>query len=211
MKKSILSLGACLTLLTINPLNAESSITDQLKDAGTGNVASRFRVGYYLGGGYQGRIGGDGDTKIQGLLLEGGVYGLFNPIKNFLDMEVGISGKYNTGMSTSSSNSNDKTYYAGLSQVTVYGGTVFRFGETQKAIAVGLSKALYIDEVQTDELKQAGVKKHEFDNGIGAYIEYQSGNTSIFFTRVEIEKIDVVGEVETNEETVGSLLFGIKF
>jgi len=211
MKKSILSLGACLTLLTINPLNAESSITNELKDAAAGNVASKFRVGYYLGVGYQGRIGGDGDTKIQGFLLEGGVYGLFNPIKNFLDMEVGISGKYNPGMSTSSSNSNQTTYYAGLSQVTVYGGTVFRFGETKKAIAVGLSKALYIDEVQTDELKQAGIKKHEFDNGIGAYIEYQSGNTSIFFTRVEIEKIDVVGEVETNEETVGSLLFGMKF
>ena len=125
-------------------------------------------------------------------------------------MEVGLSGKYNTGMSTSSDSGNE-TYYAGLQQVTIYGGTVFRFGDTKKALAVGVSKALYIDEVQTDDLKDAGIEKHDLENGIGAYIEYQSGDTNIFFARIEVERIDVISDIETSEDTIGSILFGMKF
>lgn len=163
--------------------------------------------------GYQGRIGGDGDTKIQGFLLEGGLYGLFNPVRNLFDIEVGINGKYNTGMNTSSSDSGKKTYYAGLKQVTIYGGTVFRFGERGKALSLGVSKALYISEVQSDELKEDGYKKHDLENGLGAYIEYQTDETSggIFFVRAEVEKMDIVSEIETQEETIGSILFGMKF
>jgi len=211
MKKLLLCSVSSVALLATQPLIADSSIADELKEASTGSASSRFRVGYFAGIGYQGRIGGEGDTKIQGLLIEGGLYGLFNPIRNFLDFEVGISGKYNTGMSSSSSNSGKTTYYAGLKQVTMYGGTVFRFGETNKALAVGLSKALYISEVQSDELKASGYKKHDLENGIGAYIEYQSGDSEIYFTRVEVEKIDIVGERETSEETIGSILIGMKF
>ncbi|SFV64852.1 hypothetical protein MNB_SV-14-1156 [hydrothermal vent metagenome] len=209
--KKLLGAICCITLLAINQLNASSSMADELKEASAGSVSSRFRVGYFGGIGYQGRIGGEADTKIQGLLLEGGVYGLFNPIKNFLDFEVGLSGKYNTGMNSSSSNSGKTTYYAGLKQVTVYGGTVFRFGNTKKALAVGVSKALTISEVQSDESKSAGIQKNDLENGIGTYIEYQSGDTSIFFTRVEVEKIDVVSSTETNKDTVASILFGMKF
>jgi len=211
MKKSILGAICCATLLTISPLSAGSSMADELKGVSVGTVSSRFRGGYSLGIGYQGTMGGDGDTKIQGLVLEGGVYGLFNPIQNFLDIEVGISGKYNPGMSSSSNNSAKKTYYAGLKQVTMYSGTVFRFGKTKKAIAVGVSKALYIDEVQTDDLKDAGIKKHDLENGIGAYIEYQSGDSDIFFVRAEVEQIDVVSAIETSKDTIGSILFGMKF
>jgi len=67
-------LGAicCATLLATQPLSA-SSIEDEMKDASAGLVSSRFRGGYFLGAGYQGRIGGDGDTKIQGILFEGGL------------------------------------------------------------------------------------------------------------------------------------------
>ena len=213
MKKLLLGAVCCATLLVTQPLSAESSMADELKGAAAGSVSSRFKVGYSAGIGYQGRIGGDGDTKIQGLLLEGGLYGLFNPIRNFFDIEVGINGKYNTGMSSSSSNSGKTTYYAGLKQVTMYGGTVFRFGEKGKALSVGVSKALYIDEVQSDELKADGYKKHNLENGVGAYIEYQTDETTggIFFARVEVERIDIVGETETNEDTVGSILFGMKF
>ena len=80
-----------------------------------------------------------------------------------------------------------------------------------KKLLLGVSKALYIDEVQSDELKASGYKKHDLENGIGAYIEYQSGNKGIFFSRLEVEKIDIVSEIETNKETVGSILVGIKF
>ena len=193
--------------MIIWPLNAESSITDELKKASTGLMSSRFRAGYFGGIGYQGRISGDGDARISGLLLEVGIYTLFNPIRNFLDFEVGLSGKYNTGMSSSSSNK----YYAGLKQITVYGGTIFCFSEAKKAISIGLSKALYIDEVQSDDLKADGYKKHDLENGIGIYIEYQSDDKNIFFARLEIERIDIVGEIETSKDTVGSILFGLKF
>jgi len=211
MKKLLLSTVCCLSLLIPQSLSAESSTADELKAVSTGSVSSRFRLGYFAGIGYQGRMSGEGNTKISGLLLECGLYGLFNPIQNFLDFEVGLSGKYNTGMSTSSSDTGETTYYSGLKQITVYGGTVFRFGETQKAVAVGVSKALYIDEVQSDELKASGYKKHDLEKGVGAYIEYQSGNKGIFFSRLEVEKIDIVSEIETNKETVGSILVGIKF
>ena len=186
-------------------------MADELKGASKESVSSRFRVGYFGGLGYQARIGGEGDTRISGLLLEGGLYGLFNPIQNFLDFEVGLSGKYNTGVGISSNDTDKTRYYAGLKQITLYGGTVFRFGATQKAIAVGLSKALYIDEVQSDELKADGYKKHNLENGIGAYVEYQNGNSRISFTRIEIERIDIVGETERSKDTVGSILFGIKY
>ena len=211
MIKSILGAVCCMSLLAINPLNADSSMADELKGASSGTVSSRFRGGYSFGIGYQGRMGGEGDTKIQGLLFEGGVYGLINPIQNFLDIEVGLSGKYNTGMSTSSNDSSETKYYAGLKQVTIYGGTVFRFGKSKKAIAIGVSKALYIDEVQSDDLKEAGIKKHDLENGVGAYIEYQSGDSDIFFVRAEVEQIDVVSELETSQDTIGSILVGMKF
>jgi len=213
MKKTILGAVCCATLLTVQPLSAGSAIEDELKDSSAGTVSSRFKFGYSAGIGYQGRIGGEGDTKIQGLLFEGGLYGLFNPVRNLFDIEVGINGKYNTGMSSSSSNSGKKTYYAGLKQVTLYGGTVFRFGEKGKALSLGVSKALYIDEVQSDELKADGYKKHDLENGLGAYIEYQTDETTggIFFVRAEVEKMDIVSVTETQEETIGSILLGMKF
>jgi len=213
MKKSILGAVCFATLLVTQPLSAGSAFEDELKESSAGTVSSRFKFGYSVGMGYQGRIGGEGDTKIQGLLLEGGLYGLFNPVRNLFDIEVGINGKYNMGMSSSSSNSGKKTYYAGLKQVTIYGGTVFRFGENGKALSLGVSKALYIDEVQSDELKADGYKKHDLENGIGAYIEYQTDETSggIFFVRAEVEKMDIVSVTDTQEETIGSILLGMKF
>ncbi len=97
MKKLILGVVCCIALLAITPLNADSSIEAELKEKSAGSFLSRFRGGYFLGIGYQGSINSERDTKIQGLLLELGVYGLFNPIQNFFDIEVGLSGKYNLG------------------------------------------------------------------------------------------------------------------
>jgi len=213
MTKTILSTLSCVAILATQPLLADTSIQDELKNTSAGTVESRFKVGYSAGIGYQGRIGGEGDTKISGLLLEGGIYGLFNPIRNFFDIEIGINGKYNTGASMSSSNSGKTTYYAGLKQITVYSGAVFRFGEQGKALSVGLSKALYIDEVQSDELKKQGYRKHDLENGIGAYVEYQTDEISggIWFARLEVEKIDIIKSYGTQKDTVASILFGMKY
>ncbi len=213
MKKQILSAFACLMVLAIEPLSAESSMEDALKKSSSGSVSSRIRAGVSIGLGYQGRMGGDGDTKIQGLLIEGGLYTLFNPVRNYFDIEIGINGKYNTGLDKSSSSSGKTTYYSGLKQVTLYGGSVFRFGDNGKALSVGISKALYIDEVQSDELKEEGYKKHDLENGIGFYLEYQTDETTggIFFVRAEIEKIDIVGETTTSNDTIGSIIFGTKY
>ncbi len=109
-----------------------------------------------------------------------------------------------------SSDSNEKKY-TGLKQITLYAGPVFRFGETEKAIAIGVSKALYMDEVQPDKLKKAGIKKNDLENDIGAYIEYQSGNNDIFFIRLEVEKIDIISEEKISKDTVASISLGKKF
>ncbi len=209
MKKIIL-IG--LVVLGISTAQAEeASLVDELKDASAGSVSTRFKGGYYMGIGYQGRVSGDGDTRIQGLLLEGGLYMLFNPVRNFFDIEVGVSGKYNTGMSSKDS-SGDKEYYAGLKQGTVYAGLVFRRGDKGKGFSLGVSKAFTIDEVQTDEMKADNMKKHDIENGIGIYGEYQTDELGgITFTRVEIERIDIVGDNKTDEDIVASILFGIKY
>ena len=213
MKKLVLGVLSCAILFVSQPLSADSSFEAELKKSSSGTVSSRFRIGYFGGIGYQGRIGGDGDTKIQGLLLEGGLYGLFNPVRNFFDIEVGINGKYNTGMNKTSSDSGKTTYYAGLKQITLYGGLVFRFGKEGKALSLGVSKALYIDEVQTDELKNSGIEKHDLENGIGAYVEYQTDELTggIFFVRVEVEQIDIVSPYETVQDNIGSVLVGMKY
>lgn len=212
MKKIIL---AGLVLLGTSSVQAESSsFADELKEASAGTVSSRFRVGYSAGIGYQGRISGDGDTRIQGFLLEGGVYAMFNPVRNFLDLEVGISGKYNTGAGVTNGNSGKTEYYSGLKQITAYAGSIFRFGESGKALSFGLSKALYIDEVQTKELKDLGYKKNDLTNGLGAYVEYQTDEISgnVYFTRLEIEKIDIASKYNsTDKDTVASILIGMKF
>ena len=66
MKKLLLSVLYCVTVFTSQPLKAADSMEDLLKDSSTGELASKFRGGFFLGGGYQGTAGGDGDTKIQG-------------------------------------------------------------------------------------------------------------------------------------------------
>jgi len=213
MKKIILAIF--LLFSGVVSLQAESSLTDELKNASSGSISSRFRFGYYGGIGYQGRLSGDGDTRIQGLLLEGGVYALFNPVRNYFDLEIGISGKYNTGAEVSSSNNigADIKYYAGLKQVTVYSGAVFRFGESKRALSVGISKALYIDEVLSDDMKDDNIKKHDLDNGIGAYLEYQTDlfDGTISFIRLEVERVDIKNDIQDTTDTVGSILFGVKF
>jgi hypothetical protein len=215
MKKILLSA----TLIFIGVLSSMQSLsadtlTDELKETSSGSVSNRFRGGFFVGGGYQGRIGGDGDTAIQGLTGEAGLYGLFNPIQNFVDIEVGVSGKYNIGFEDTKEDKTVRKYYSGLKQVTLYGGPVFRFGETKKAVALGLSKALYIDEVLSDKQKEDGVKKHDFQNGLGAYIEYQSDfldTNNIFFARAEVEQIDIVSATKTDKDTFGSIIFGVKY
>jgi len=212
MKRFMLGVVLGLTMLAVQPLNADESLESALKKSSSGTVSSRFRGGWFLGAGYQGRIGGDGDTRIQGFLLEGGAYMLFNPVRNYFDMELGISGKYNGGAEVENTGGKVR-YYSGLQQLTVYAGTVFRLGETKRAISVGVSKALTISEVQSDEAEEAGLKEHDLENGVGAYIEYQTDELAgtITFIRVEVERIDIVSDTTTDKDTVASIVFGVKY
>jgi hypothetical protein len=217
MKKILLSATLIFigVLLSIQSLSADTlDIKNELKETASGSVSNRFRGGFFVGAGYGGRIGGDGYTAIQGITGEAGLYGLFNPIQNFVDIEVGVSGKYNFGTEDKKDDGSIRKYYSGLKQVTVYGGPVFRFAETKKAVGIGLSKALYMDEVLSDEQKKDGVKKHDLENGIGAYIEYQADilkNNNIFFARAEVEQIDIVSATKTDKDTVGSIIIGYKY
>lgn len=227
MKK--LFLGAMLSIGLVNVLyssavetnvdiditnnQAIDSLEEALKDESSGSFTSRFKIGYYGGIGYQASVKSEQETEISGLLLEGGVYTLFNPIKNFFDIEVGLNAKYNTGIEITS-NDDETKYYSGLQQATVYVGPVFRFDEGRKAISIGLSKALYMKAVRTDEMKEKGIKENDIENGLGVYIEYQYMDLigkNIGFSRLEVEQFDIISDKSKTEETVAGIIFGMKF
>jgi len=234
MKKLILGLGLSIGIVSIlsastieatiekkadeRILSTENNeLDDILKDASSGSVSSRFIGGYYLAGGYNGAVHSDKDSKVkvEGFIIEGGVYSLFNPIRNFFDVEVGLNGKYTFGTEDDKQqNTSKKTYHPELLQATIYSGLVFRFSEGKSALSVGVSKALYLKEVQTDEMKKAKVEENDIENGLGAYIEYQymgEKKGTIAFSRIEVEKFDIKSNIKDESETVASLLFGLKF
>lgn len=234
MKKLVLGLGLSMGIIsTLSASVIEATIAkeademivsqenngldDLLKDASSGSVSSRFRGGYYFAGGYQHTVDAEEDSrvKISSFIVEGGVYGLFNPIRNFFDVEVGLNGKYNIGSKNDDEpHSAEKVYNPGLLQATAYSGLVFRFSGGKSALSLGVSKALYLKEIQTKEMEDANVEENDIENGLGAYIEYQymgEKTGTIGFTRIEVERFDIKSNLKDESETVGSLLFGLKF
>jgi len=207
-------------LLNNGILCAEDILKEQLEDASSGSVSSRFIGGFYWGIGFQGTIGSETTTSIDnseystnflGFLFEGGIYGLYNPIRNFADIEVGLNARYNTGL-----NSKDKeSFYPALFQSTIYSGLVFRFNKGMKALSIGVSKALYMKEYIDKEMKKVGLQEHGIENGLGIYVEYQHPDVKvgegIAFTRFEVEQLDVITNNEKESEMVASLLIGFKY
>lgn len=219
MKKIIIStvlLGISLMQPSMANASTGASMEDALKDTSAGSFTSRFRGGYLAGVGFQSSAGGDGVTNIGGFLVELGVYGLFNPIKNFVDIEIGLTGKLNTGMSSTSrgtTGATEKTYYSGLTQVTIYGGPVFRFDDGKKGIGIGISKALHIEERQSNDMEKANIQKNNLENGLGVYIEYQTNELlgNITFIKLTAETVDIVNNANKNQDVLAGILIGLKF
>ena len=183
-----------------------NSLEEALKNESSGSFTSRFKGGYYLGIGYQGAIKSKTNAPIQGLLFEGGLYTLFNPIQNYFDIELGLNGKYNMG--TNSESSYDE-YHAGLKEVTIYSGLVFRFNQGKQAFSLGISKSLYTKQIDTEDMKDDNIEVEDIKNGLGAYIEYQymSKGGMIGFTKLSIEEFDILSA----KEKVANIIFGMKY
>lgn len=217
-KKSVTSLVSTLLLVTsvsTSSIAADLDMDSLLKEKTSGT--SRVRFGGYIGGGYQGALNSKTDTKIQGLQFEAGVYALFNPVKKMFDIEVGLSGKYNAGLKVDNESSGDITYYAGLKQVSVYGGPVIQIDGGRQAVGFGVSKALYIDEVRSKDADELNIAEKDLSNGLGAYLEYQwiDDNKAIMFVRVEGEKFDIkdkdADDSTKESQNVAGIVIGIKF
>jgi hypothetical protein len=108
-----------------------SSIEDQIKDSASG--IGRFRGGYYgnLGWTQSSTSVTDsiaGTTRLGGFLVEGGGYGLFNPIRDFADIEAGVGLKM-VIPSSSTSDSGVTKYNYGYTALTAYAGPVFHVGD----------------------------------------------------------------------------------
>ena len=190
-------------------------VADQIKQTSKG--IGRFRTGLYISAGYQGATNSGVSPKIQGFLIDAGGYVLVNPIKKFADIEIGVSGKYNTGMSTTSKNNVSK-YYNGFSQVSAYAGPVFQIGGGKHAIGIGLSKAFVLNEVKGDSKDKS--PKNKLSNGLGAYIEYQwvgekgkDNRHTIPFARFSVEQFDLKSAMtnKTSKQTVFGLVGGVKY
>ena len=209
-----LSYGEVIEAMTITPNKVEESLQNDsleeaLKETSSGAFTSRFKWGGYLGVGYQGAINSESKAPVEGLLLEIGVYSLFNPIQNFFDMEVGLNGKYTTGVE---STNGEKEYKAGLLEASIYSGFVFRYNEGVDALSIGLSKILYVKEDETENMEKDNIETQDLENGLGAYLEYQymsKGSKIIGFTRLEIEQFDIKSDSE--KEKIISLIIGMKY
>lgn len=185
---------ACLALIALAAVStvthaADStppSIEDQLKQEAKG--VGRFRGGWYGSIGYvsssKQSTATDGQVKLGGFPLEGGIYGLFNPIRDFADIEAGLGLKVILP-TESSGNGSGTTYSYGYSALSAYAGPVFRLGG-ESSIAVGgfIDKPFSILKSSTDPFFKTHSGKPK--SALGGYVEYQYSkgqDRTIYFTR----------------------------
>lgn len=221
----LLGLAALLPLLASGGAAAQSttpSIEDKIQQSSSG--VGRFRGGFYgsVGWGFGSRIDipGGGGTRPSGLHLEGGVYGLFNPIRDFFDIEAGLG---LSGMTPSSSESNGggTSYKTGYVAGLIYAGPVFRLGQSGSALSLGV-QALLGNKVLKDS-NDAFVRQYpatmKSKPGFFAEYQYQGGkDKAIYFSRLTGSKYDVEFEgapASVNDQGKGNTLitvqFGIKY
>lgn len=184
----------------------------------------RFRFGFSLGGGYYKSVSVENYPNISSFAGELGAYTLFNPIRDWADMEVGIRGLYvfpNDSESKDSKTGKVKQkFYSGLSSGSIYAGLVFRFPDASSAIAAGVYQD-FAAKAQFSEKHQAGTNlKNElkYKPGQGIYAEYQwigaqNGNSLpvIPFARFTYGTYKSEYKTETKNQTNREKLFGLVF
>jgi hypothetical protein len=175
----------------------DSSFEAQLSTEGSG--VGRFRGGWY------GAIGAArGSTRVEdattggarqgGFIFEGGAYGIFNPIRDYFDIEAGLGLKYVTPTSSDSNSGSATNYYYGYTAATVYAGPVFRSGNSGSAIALGVSLDLGCHIIGNSEDPFLQQYNMSMSNVAGGYLEYQynnPGTKQIYFTRLTYSKYDL--------------------
>ncbi|MBK6853643.1 MAG: hypothetical protein IPG93_19215 [Burkholderiales bacterium] len=207
-------LGSGVALAQSGPLSIEEKIQD------TGQGVGRFRGGVYgsLGWGHGTRIStpNGGSTGPSGLHVEAGVYGLFNPIRDFADIETGLSLTGMTSSSTQSNNgavSNKTGYIAGQ----IYAGPVFRLGQSGSALAVGMQALVGTKIVKNGE--DTFVKQYppKMKPKPGLYVEYQYQrglDNAIYFSRLTVTKYEVTFQgapASVNDQGKGNTLLTLQF
>jgi hypothetical protein len=203
---------------------APASVEDQIKASAEG--VGRFRGGFYgaFGWGLGSKIddAATGGTRPSGLALDGGMYALFNPIRDFADIEagIGVRGLLPTSQSTSNGSVSYKSGYIAL---TLYAGPVFRFGDGGRtAIALGAQFDAAAKVLKEDADPFYGLYSGKLKPAVGVYGEYQykgsDGTKAIYYTRLNAYRYDVSfsgAPARINEQGKGNLLanlvFGIKY
>lgn len=164
----------CITYAQTAPATT-NDIDSALKSEATG--VGRFRSGWV---GSIGTALGDskgtiakGKVRMGGMAISGGVYGLFNPIRDFSDIEAGVGMAALIPMSSTSSGSNTTSYSYGAVSATAYVGPVFRMPSGTSSFGVGaLIDQPFKTLTQSEDrlLNNADVK---LNTSIGLYGEYQ--------------------------------------
>jgi hypothetical protein len=178
------------------PVPASSSVEDQLRRSSEG--VGRFRGGFYgaLGWGFGSKIkdATTGGTRPSGPVVDLGLYGLFNPIRDFADIEVG--GGLRAMVPTSVSTNGGRTEYkSGFVAGSVYAGPVFRLGKDgSSALALGAQLELGAKVLKDSADPFMGRYDAKLKPSLGGYLEYQYKGEkakAIYYTRLSLSKYDV--------------------
>lgn len=222
-----LAMAGLLAAALTAPLDSRAqtaSIEDQLSKSGQG--VGRFRGGLYgsLGWGVGSKVKFPvgGGTRPSGFHIEGGAYGLFNPVRDLADIEGGIGVSFLTP-SSQTTGSGQVDYKTGFVAATVYAGPVFRLGRSGSSLALGAQLLLGNKVLKDSNDAFIAAYPAKMKSSLGIYGEYQykgteDGSKAIYFTRVAASRYDVTFQgapTSINDQGQGDILMtvsvGIKY
>lgn len=210
----------CTSILTCAHVYAADDIDSALKSKESG--VGRFRGGWY---GAIGAAAGDskgtaklGKARLAGMSVTGGVYGLFNPIRDFADIEGGLG--LSSVIPMSATNSNGTSYSYGQVSATAYAGPVFRMPNGLSSFGIGAYIEQPIKTLIQSEDRLLNNSDLKLKPALGLYGEYQyskGAGKEIYFVRGSYSKTGVKSstlgaEFNRAGESVGVLgvVFGVK-
>jgi hypothetical protein len=202
--------------------NQSTSVEEALRRSGEG--VGRFRGGLYgsVGGGMGSKINvpNNSSTRPAGFYFEGGGYGLFNPIRDFADIEAGFGISYLTPTSTGS-NGGAVEYKTGFVAGTAYLGPLFRIGKSGSAFGFGAQVLLGNKVLKDSNDVFANTFPGKMKSALGVYGEYQyktDASKAIYYTRMAVNRYDVTFQgapASVNDQgkgnTMVNLQIGIKY
>lgn len=241
MKKfTVLSLSALFALPSLSIANEDLALEQEIL-SGTSSTSTtlsqdlnkeldkatsgfgRFRFGGAFGLGYYSSSANKGTPRLSGFAGEFSMSTMFNPIRDWADVELGVRALY---VHPSDSKSKDKETnreiersYSGLISGGVYAGMVFRYPEASSAIAMGVYKDLATkSRFSSKQRSETDFKENlKYKPGQGVYLEYQYikkdslGNVIMPFARINYGTLKSEYRTETGTQANNEKLFGIVF